>query len=254
MSCRVRSRTDLKFMEARPQIAKKKGGGLWLGIAAYACYPRIWQVEAGGSGAQSQCWLVSSMPAWTDTHPPLPFPALSPKANTQNQKRKLRMQLSRVPAQQAEAPGSISNTTFTCTNQEKHMPFLSIILSYLPGKGEVREQPEQPGTHMSPQNSCTHTQEAIWPLETLANRAFPSLLDPSTGWSSRREPTIGSVLQFKHFLLRGGVNGTLNPFGFHIKFFGNCFWKRTVCSVPVLHIGFRLEQKWEFGFWSCHLE
>lgn len=42
MSCRVRSRTDLKFMEARPQIAKKKGGGLWLGIAAYACYPRIW--------------------------------------------------------------------------------------------------------------------------------------------------------------------------------------------------------------------
>lgn len=71
-----------------------------------------------------------------------------------------------------------------------------------------------------------------------------------------REPTIGSVLQFKLFLLRlrGEVNGTLNPFGFHIKFFGNCFWKRTVCSVPVLHIGFRLEQKWEFGFWSCHLE
>lgn len=27
MSCRVRSRTDLKFMEARSQIAKKKGGG-----------------------------------------------------------------------------------------------------------------------------------------------------------------------------------------------------------------------------------
>lgn len=46
MRCRVRSRTDLKFMEAMSQIAKKKGRGLRLGIITYACNPRIWYVEA----------------------------------------------------------------------------------------------------------------------------------------------------------------------------------------------------------------
>lgn len=80
------------------------------------------------------------------------------------------------------------------------------------------------------------------------------------GWSSCKcKSTIGSALQLEPALLRfiGEVNGTLNLFGFLMKFLGNCFWrlwKRTVCSVPVLHIGFIVGQKWEFGFWSCHLE
>lgn len=101
---------------------------------------------------------------------------------------------------------------------------------------------------------CPHP-VSHWVIGNFGEQSFPFLTRPWVVFTQRK-PTVGSVLQFKLFLLRfrEEVNGTLNLFGFHIKFFGNCLWKRTVCSVPVLHIGFRLEQKWELGFWSCHLE
>lgn len=95
---------------------------------------------------------------------------------------------------------------------------------------------------------CPHP-VSLWVIGNFGEQSFPFLTRPWVVFTQHK-PTVGSLLQFKLFLLRfrGEVNGTLNLFGFHIKFFGNCLWKRTVCSVPVLHIGFRLEQKWELGF------
>lgn len=68
-----------------------------------------------------------------------------------------------------------------------------------------------------------------------------------SGWSSSKDkPAIGSERWFEVALVRfiGGVNGTLNLFGFPVKFFGSPFQRpsekdsvRCACFAHWLRIG-----------------
>lgn len=74
--------------------------------------------------------------------------------------------------------------------------------------------------------------------------------------SSKCVSATDSELQLKVALLRfvGEMNGTLNLFGFHMKFFGNYFWRHLekdsllcACFAHWLHIGTKM------GIWVLEL-